>query len=138
MKLVEQLLNILEARKIPRSLQRKIDEYDKNNWWIGKNMTSALNSLDIKKLSKALEKTLEYVNPYNSYVDLNTYQKKKVIEVVEIVSRGSKKFELAQDRGVPHMLDIGGDVLFNYVTVVDTSHEPFSISDLKDFIKDNT
>ena len=118
---------------VPKSLQSKIDAFDKKGWFYGKEMKKALESVSINKLEDALHRTLKYANRYNSHIGITGQYKKPVIELVEDVVYGSNKFEKAP-QDIPHWENIGKDVSFTYSTVVSTSDKPFSISDIEEFI----
>lgn len=122
---------------IPASLQQKIDYYNQQNWYFGREMLAALENVDVEKLESCLLRTLKYANRNSSYIDIETHRNNtRTIQLIEIVVRDSNKFENAPD-SVPYGESIGNNVLFSYGTVAGTSDKPFSVGQIEEFIKLN-
>lgn len=124
----------------PPSMQRKIDQYKAKGWWVGLKAEQIFTAVNIPKLRDALAKTLYYANVSQCQVNITTHGSTYVIEVLENLpydDRGDK-FVKAGKAGVPNMLPIGKNLLFNYATAVGVSGAYFSVSDLQELIKLNS
>ncbi len=139
MKNLKTFAQVNEAVKfveIPKSMQRRIDDYTSKGWWMGKEMGKALSRVDIDLLDKALQDSLKYADRSASFIDITQMWNEPMIEFIEEVDHGSKKFEKAPE-SVPHQRSVGDNVYFNYATLVSSSDKMFAISDLEEFIKLN-
>jgi len=124
---------------IPSSIQNKIDGYNKEGWYAGRFMQTALENVDVDKLETELKKILKYADSGSSHIDISGKGQGNptiVIEVVETVDYGSKKFEKTPE-GVPHFTSIGKNVELTYGTVVRSSSKYYSVNDIESFITAN-
>lgn len=124
----------------PPAMQRKIDQYKAKGWWVGVKAEQIFSEANIPKLRDALAKTLYYANISQCQINLTTYGRAYVIEVLEKLpydDRGDK-FLKAGKAGVPNMLPIGKNLFFNYATAVGVPDAYFSVSDLQEFVKLNS
>jgi hypothetical protein len=127
---------IVVAIKIPQNMQRVIDEHNKKGWWLGKNLLSTLENIDLNKLENCMKRTFEYADKSKSYMTLEKFGNKLVLKVDEEVGYDSDKFEHAPEN-IPYFENIGGGIQFSYGTVAFTTNHELTPYDFEKLISLN-